>query len=178
MPRCVLRLSGGFTVKLSRFFVVWWSRGKSLAFSVVWWFCGKSLAFSVVWWLRGKFLKCSLVRRPQRKVSSCFRVRPLLARCARSPGVFRCAVVLPAVFRCFLERLTPPAAHSKAFGAPFWPPGCLPGASWGPLGRHPGLKSGQERPKSAQKAHQERPRAPQERPKRPQAAPSDSELYF
>ena len=72
VPRCVLRLSGGSTVKLSRFFVVWWSRGKSLAFSVVWWFCGKSRAFSEVWWLRGKFLKCSLVRRPQRKVQAVF----------------------------------------------------------------------------------------------------------
>ena len=72
VPRCVLRLSGGSTVKLPRFFVVWWSRGKSLAFSVVWWFCGKSLAFSVVWWLRGKFLKFSLVRRPRRKVQAVF----------------------------------------------------------------------------------------------------------
>ena len=148
VPRCVLRLSGGSTVKLTRFFVVWWSRGKSLAFSVVWWFCGKSLAFSVVWWLRGKFLKFSLVEAPA-EGSSCFRVRPLLARCARSPGVFRCAAVLPAVFRCFLERLTPPGAHSKAFGAPFWPPGCLPGASWGPLGRHPGA---QEPPRAPPKA--------------------------
>ena len=109
-------------------------------------------------------------------------VLPLLARSARSPGVFRSAAVLPAVFRCFLERLTPPGAHSKAFGAPFWPPGCLPEASWGPLGRHPGAqeppRAPQKRPESPPRAAKSAPRAPQERPKRPQAAPSDSELYF
>jgi len=97
--------------------------------------------------------------------SSCFRVRPLLARCARSPGVFRCAAVLPAVFRCFLERLTPPGAHSKAF----WPPGCLPGASWGPLGRHPGA---QEPPRAPQKRPESPPRAAKSAPRAPQEAPS------
>ena len=99
--------------------------------------------------------------------SSCFRVRPLLARCARSPGVFLSAAVLPAVFRCFLERLTPPGAHSKAF----WPPGCLPGASWGPLGRHPGAqeppRAPQKRPESPPRAAKSAPRAPQETPSSP-----------
>ena len=100
--------------------------------------------------------------------SSCFRVRPLLARCARSPGVFRCAAVLPAVFRCFLERLTPPGAHSKAFGTPFWPPGCLPEP---PLGRQPGEeppRAPQKRPESPPRAAKSAPRGP----KQPQATRS------
>ena len=69
----------------------------------------------------------------------------------------------------FLERLTPPGAHSKAFGAPFWPPGCLPGASWGPLGRHP---EAQEPPRAPQKRPESPPRAAKSAPRAPQEAPS------
>ena len=74
-PPCLLRLSGGPTVNLSRFpcsggptvnlsccLGFRWSYGKPLAFSVVWWSYEKSLAFSVVWWSRGKSLAFSLVR--------------------------------------------------------------------------------------------------------------------
>jgi len=55
-PPCLLRLSGGPTVNLSR---CPWSGGPTvnlLCFLRFRWSYGKSLAFSVVWWSYGKYL--------------------------------------------------------------------------------------------------------------------------
>ena len=110
---------------------------------------------SVVWWSRGKSLAFPGSR-----------VRPSLARCARSFSRARCA-------RSFSR----PAAVVQAVC-----PGLALGASWpslwgrlAPPGPLRGLWGAQQTPKSRPRATQERPRAAQEPPKSAQERPKSGQ---
>ena len=117
----------------------------------------------MVWWSRGKSLAFPGSR-----------VRPSLARCARSFSRARCALsfsrpaaVVQAVCPGLALGASWPALWARLGSSQGRLRGLL-GASWAPNSRPRAPKSGQVPPKSGQ----ERPKSGQERPKSAQEAPS------